>query len=203
MNARRLLPYLAIGAAALGAWWYLRRRAALPAPTIRTLPAAELPGVVLPTINQITDLAPLIFRSAVTTSDAAARGLRNNNPGNIKHNSKNNWQGKAPVQTDPTFVQFTAPAYGIRAIAATLLTYQKSHGLSSVRGLISRWSETDQAPYIRNVAAAIGTGPDDAIDLRARPDLLRGIVVAIIRQENGQQPYSADVINGAVQSALR
>ena len=55
------------------------------------------------------------------------RGLRNNNPGNIRR-SKDNWQGLAPEQTDPDFFQFTAPEWGYRALIKTLQTYRKPLG---------------------------------------------------------------------------
>ena len=42
------------------------------------------------------------------------RGLRNNNPLNIRH-SKDKWQGTATTQTDTAFVQLKSMAYGYRA----------------------------------------------------------------------------------------
>ena len=45
------------------------------------------------------------------------RGIRNNNPGNIRHGA--NWQGLNPKgrDIDSAFCVFTAPIYGIRALA--------------------------------------------------------------------------------------
>ena len=43
------------------------------------------------------------------------RGIRNNNPGNIRK-SNVKWQGLAAEQTDGAFYQFTRPEYGIRAL---------------------------------------------------------------------------------------
>ena len=42
------------------------------------------------------------------------RGLRNNNPLNIRH-SKDRWVGACVKQTDKSFVQFESMAYGYRA----------------------------------------------------------------------------------------
>ena len=42
------------------------------------------------------------------------RGLRNNNPLNIRH-SASRWQGARVEQTDKAFVQFTSLAMGYRA----------------------------------------------------------------------------------------
>ena len=71
------------------------------------------------------------------------RGLRNNNPGNIRR-SKDNWQGLAPEQTDPQFFQFTAPEWGYRALIKTLQTYRKKHNLQTIAEMIGRWAPTNE-----------------------------------------------------------
>lgn len=56
------------------------------------------------------------------------RGIRNNNPGNITHNVTRNvarWWGQSLTQNDKHFVEFVDPVWGIRAIAKTLMTYQR------------------------------------------------------------------------------
>jgi hypothetical protein len=132
------------------------------------------------------------------------RGIRNNNPGNIRKSSEP-WRGLLPdaVQTDPAFFRFSAPEWGIRAIAVILRTYQTKHGLKSVRALIHRWAptvENDTEAYVAAVAKAVGVGPDEPIDLRDADDM-RGMVLAIIRHENGQQPYDMAVINRGLERA--
>ena len=57
---------------------------------------------------------------------SGARGIRNNNPGNIDRNATK-WQGMADKQDDPRFIVFTSPQYGIRAMARVLLTYQSKY----------------------------------------------------------------------------
>ena len=52
------------------------------------------------------------------------RGLRNNNPLNIRH-GKDQWLGAATTQTDKDFVQFQSMAYGYRAAWRILNTYYK------------------------------------------------------------------------------
>ncbi len=49
------------------------------------------------------------------------RGIRNNNPGNIRI-GKTRWQGQKPVQSDGSFVEFETPAAGLRALMKVLLT---------------------------------------------------------------------------------
>ena len=50
------------------------------------------------------------------------RGLRNNNPLNIRRNNTK-WQGLSVTQTDKSFFQFKTMAYGYRAAFKTLQTY--------------------------------------------------------------------------------
>lgn len=123
------------------------------------------------------------------------RGLRNNNPGNIKKGSQ--WIGLAPDQTDETFARFLAPEFGIRAMGYLLRKYANDYNLRTVRKIISRWSATDQEPYISYVASKLGVSPDTTIDVQAK---LVPIMQAITRFENARlQPYPVDVWNKAVQ----
>lgn len=118
------------------------------------------------------------------------RGLRNANPGNIRH-SRTLWQGEAAVQADPDFVTFTAPEWGLRAIAKILLTYQRN-GLDTVRKIVGRWAppvENDTTAYVVSVAQAVGVNPDAPLDL-TNPGLMGAMIKAIVRHENGQQPFS-------------
>jgi hypothetical protein len=123
------------------------------------------------------------------------RGIRNNNPGNIRHSS-DRWQGLAPQQTDPAFFQFSDAVYGIRAMANILLNYVARDGVpSNVQSIISRWSATDQSAYITDVSNALGVNPTDPIDLAA---VLPQMIAAMIQQENGVQPYSMDTIQNGI-----
>lgn len=122
------------------------------------------------------------------------RGLRNHNPGNLRR-GKDKWQGLADEQPDPEFWTFEAPQYGIRAIARTLLTYDKK-GVNTVRRIINRWAppvENNTASYIQHVAEKLGVEPDDYIDVDT-VEVMRPLVEAIILHENGRQPYKPQVI---------
>ena len=52
-----------------------------------------------------------------------SRGLRNNNPGNIRR-SKVRYRGEVHPSQDPEFRQFSAPEWGYRAIFVLLDTYR-------------------------------------------------------------------------------
>jgi hypothetical protein len=134
------------------------------------------------------------------------RGVRNHNPGNIDRTTpRAPWQGRVPDSqlTDPRFEQFTAPEWGIRALARTLITYQDKHGLRTVRGIIDRWApppENNTWAYITAVSNRLGLLADDEIDVHDYRTL-RVLVEAIIKHENGQQPYSAAVIDHGLRLA--
>lgn len=130
---------------------------------------------------------------------AAPRGIRNNNPGNIRH-SKVRWVGEADDQPDADFVTFSAPEYGIRAICRTLISYQTDDGCKTIRQLIERWAppnENNTAAYVSAVSVACGCGPDDPVNVR-QASIMSPLIWAIIRQENGQQPYPSSLIAGAM-----
>jgi hypothetical protein len=129
-------------------------------------------------------------------------GIRRNNPGNIRL-SKIRWVGEADDQTDPEFVTFSAPEYGIRAICKVLLSYQTDDQCKTIRQLITRWappSENPTAAYVDAVSRACGLGPDEPVNVR-QASLMTPLVEAIIRQENGEQPYPSPLISKALSLA--
>ncbi len=124
------------------------------------------------------------------------RGIRNNNPGNIRHGD--NWRGIAEDQTDRSFITFDSPEYGIRAMGKLLANYERLYGINTVAGLIDRWAppiENNTQAYINSVAQALGVSPNQPINVK---ESLGGLVPAIIKHENGMQPYSEDIINNGL-----
>lgn len=142
------------------------------------------------------------------------RGFRNNNPGNIDYNPRNQWQGQ--LAPDPAiekrFARFDTAENGIRALAKLLLAYRGKDGapgvggpgIDTVREVISRWApggENDTESYIKAVAAAVGVQPNQPIDIRNFRTLI-ALTTGIIKHENGSAPYAATVIAEGVQRAL-
>ena len=92
------------------------------------------------------------------------RGLRNNNPLNIRH-SADKWQGARAEQTDKSFVQFETMEHGYRAAWKVLESYWKHfHRVKqpfTVETIISRWAppeENDTRTYIRTVLMLTSLG---------------------------------------------
>jgi len=137
-------------------------------------------------ISDTADAVGDTVEETVNTVISVARGVRNNNPGNIRKSSEA-WQGLAADQSDPAFFRFVAMPYGIRAMAKILRKYQTSYGLDTVQGIISRWApptENDTDAYQRAVASRIGTTTTARLALDD-PDTLFTLVRAIIAHENG------------------
>ena len=121
------------------------------------------------------------------------RGLRNNNPLNIRL-SKDRWQGQRAPSTSPkgekTFCEFETMAYGWRAAFRLLCnTYYKKYGLKTISDIIYRWAppnENGTLVYIRSVAERTGISADKELGepaTHAAQWLMIGMAMAI--QENG------------------
>lgn len=131
------------------------------------------------------------------------RGIRNNNPGNIRWGY--NWQGLVPKsqRTDKDFCQFIKPEYGIRAMIVILRNYQRKHGLNTIHGIINRWAPTNEnntQAYIDSVAKSTAATPDQYVNTSDSRFMMK-LLQAIIRHENGEQPYGFDVFVKAVELA--
>ncbi len=140
---------------------------------------------------------------AVAADPTAPRGLRNNNPGNVMKGG-DAWQGEVQGN-DPRYATFETPEAGIRAMGKTLLTYQDKHGLNSVEAIIARWApatENNTVAYAATVAKEMGVKPGDALNLRDG-DTLAKLTRAMIRVENGKQPYSDEQIATGLAAATK
>ena len=82
-----------------------------------------------------------------------SRGLRNNNPGNIRL-SRTVWQGEIRPSRDRSFCQFRTMAYGYRALIKLLQNYRRNNGCCTIADFINRWAppvENNTFGYISRV----------------------------------------------------
>ncbi len=124
------------------------------------------------------------------------RGLRNNNPGNIRRNS-DVFQGEK-TSSDREFKQFESMAYGYRAIFKILSNYYRSYKLDTIRKMIGRWApenENDTDAYVKAVSDYAGISADDPININDREQMIR-IVAGMSKVENGREADMSDVIAG-------
>ncbi len=111
------------------------------------------------------------------------RGVRNNNPGNIRVTS-DRWVGQIPPSqaTDPDFAQFRNYIFGVRAMIKLLNNYIAA-GYNTVAKIINRYappSENDTSAYINFVIQQTGLNPNQQIS--SVPYLL---IKAMATKENG------------------
>lgn len=126
-----------------------------------------------------------------------SRGLRNNNPGNIRR-SKVRYRGECATSSDAEFKQFQSPSWGYRAMFVLLHTYACRMGLNTVSGMIARYapsSENDTEAYVRSVARLSGVEVDAPVDTLDESVMIP-VVSAMSRVENGTSAVQADVRSG-------
>jgi hypothetical protein len=118
-----------------------------------------------------------------------ARGLSNNNPGNIVKSGGTPWLGEIRPSKDVRFAQFSSMEYGYRALFKLLQNYSKLHGCSTVRKMITRWAppfENNTEAYIRFVCKHAGVDADATIDITDKGVMMR-LAAAITEMENGEK----------------
>lgn len=120
------------------------------------------------------------------------RGLRNNNPLNIRLSTEH-FQGEVSGK-DKAFKRFVSMAYGYRAAMAILKTYYSRHGLNTIRKIIGRWApanENSTEAYIDAVASRTGIGENELIVFNKAT--ITKIVSAMSFVENGRAADKGDV----------
>lgn len=155
--------------------------------------------------GELSDTAAGSRRAVAGGGEASAdgpRGIRNNNPGNLEASSSNPWIGQ--TGSDGRFAKFETPEHGIRALGRNLISYQRQ-GIDTVGEIINRWAppsdNNDTAAYIKAVCAQLGVTANQPLDA-SNPDTLQALCAAIIKHENGTQPYSPDQLSTGVSAAL-
>jgi len=144
--------------------------------------------------------AVIIARMATRKNDEAApsgttqpapgtsgvRGIRNNNPGNIRKGTKKIWLGEVWPSKDASFAQFITMAYGVRALLIDLVNKHKQ-GLNTVQKIIYKYApptENYSQVYAKFVADAMGIPVTQAFDM-TEENLIK-FAKAVARFENGQ-----------------
>ena len=114
------------------------------------------------------------------------RGLRNNNPLNIRH-GKSQWMGMSEKQTDKAFVQFSERVYGYRAAMVLLRNYIAS-GKNTIGKIIARWAPSSDGnntqAYIEYVSQSAGIAADVVLRFEEREKMV-GIVRSMAQMESG------------------
>lgn len=124
------------------------------------------------------------------------RGIRNNNPLNIRVGSK--WKGEVENPTDRDFEQFTSMLYGLRAGFIILRRYIERYHIDTIQEIISRWapaSENATHEYISRVCERVGISAHEKISFGDRKTMV-ALVDAMIITECGTT-IANDIIEDA------
>ena len=128
------------------------------------------------------------------------RGIRNNNPLNIRIG--NTWLGERANPTDQEFEEFVSMEYGLRAAFLILRRYIRRYGKNTVTSIISTWSpssENNTLRYIDTVCHKTGLMPTQPIRYEDETTMCK-LVAAMAFVECGQ-PIDPKKIEKAYQMA--
>lgn len=124
------------------------------------------------------------------------RGIRNNNPLNIRIG--NVWLGEVDSPTDPDFEQFKSMVYGVRAGFVLLRRYIRHYHRTTIPQVIAAWapaSENNVTKYVDTVCQLSGIAPDATLDYFNR-DQMVALVDAMIYVECGQHINQQHILDG-------
>lgn len=128
------------------------------------------------------------------------RGLRNNNPGNIRNSDATDWQGEVPAakKQDNSFEEFKDMAHGYRALIKLLQNYRRKYGCQTIADFISRWAprtENNTSGYISRVCKEMQVPTTYIPDVEDKTTMC-AFAAAISQVENGVPAVMSEVEKG-------
>lgn len=128
------------------------------------------------------------------------RGIRNNNPGNIRNSERNDWKDEVSKadKKDQAFEEFKTMSDGVRAMMRLLQKYQRSYNLHTVKEIVERWAprnENNTAAYVRTVCKEMQMPECCGLDLTNKGTMC-ALVDAMCFVENGVHIDMADIEAG-------
>lgn len=124
------------------------------------------------------------------------RGIRNNNPLNIRIG--NVWLGEVKNPTDPHFEQFVSMEYGLRAGFVLLRRYIRHYKRLTIEDIISSWApsnENNTKAYIDSVVKISGI-PSNRILHYSDKETMCKLVDAMCFVENGKHVSMEKITKG-------
>lgn len=134
------------------------------------------------------------------STEKLPRGLRNNNPGNIRNNDGVKWQGEvnATAKKDFTFEEFKDRESGYRALIKLLRNYHKLHGCRTIADYIRRWApenENNTSGYITRVCKEMQV-PTTFVPDPDEKSIMCAMAAAISQVENNVPAILSEVEAG-------
>lgn len=126
-----------------------------------------------------------------------SRGLKNNNPGNIR-TDKCKWLGEVQPSQDREFKQFENKAWGYRAMFHLINNYSRLYGCDTIRKIITRWAPSSENNTEAYITAVCGDSriPADMVITTTNKDVMIPIIAAMSRVENGVPAVMPEVGTG-------
>lgn len=124
------------------------------------------------------------------------RGIRNNNPLNIRIG--NVWLGEVREPTDPDFEQFINMVYGVRAGFVLLRRYIRHYHRTTIPQVIAAWApstENNTEAYIASVCQNSKISRDETLDYFNQDQMYR-LMDAMIYHECGQHISEQNIRDG-------
>lgn len=156
-----------------------------------------MPPYVKNTSTNFSVLADFVSESKSSTMKTPVpRGIRNNNPLNIRIG--NVWLGEVTDPTDPNFEQFTSMVYGVRAGFVLLRRYIRHYHRTTIPQVIAAWApstENNTVKYVDTVCQLSGISPDAQLKYEDKEQMYR-LVDAMIVVECGQHISEQHIRDG-------
>lgn len=137
------------------------------------------------------------------------RGVRNNNPGNIKFEYANDWRGKIPeaqnteeldITGKPKFEQYVSWMYGVRAMIYLLKNSYLPGPRNTIKKVLQEWAPDYSSYYLSFLVNKVGKGENEVISPNDETSIKK-LVQAIARFENDRKTTVQEVITD-IQYAL-
>lgn len=157
----------------------------------RTKLIAWIAGALIAVLVLISQLPPKADKKQKSyLGQSKIRGVRNNNPGNIRYSPTNAWLGKVPISqnTDGSFEQFVEWRYGVLALIKLLSKYIVQYGtISKMISVYAPNSENNTVAYINAVSSETGY-PSNQV-LTVNKETLKRLTLSIAKHELGSAEY--------------
>jgi hypothetical protein len=179
--------------------WANPASAAVAAPA--TKPAGAVVSAGAPPAGQAVQTsaqpgAPAPAPQRAMRTSEQPRGVRNNNPGNLR-----TW-GNAPRSDG--YAVFPTMEAGLSAAVQNLVAQQTKHGLNTISGIITKWappSENNTASYISDLSKRTGFAADQPLNLKD-PKVVAPLISGIVRHEGNASGVTEEMISRVVTAQL-
>jgi hypothetical protein len=171
------------------------KKSSVPEAIQTTNPIAETQSTE--TVSNV--VSNIIDKTVQTVGVGVPRGIRNNNPLNIKWNASNNWNGQTGKDSGG-FCIFDNPENGVRAAAKILNSYKRM-GLTTIRQIVTRWTSGDSTTIQSNYINFIVKGLQIGADVPLNSNNYAALLFAMTQFENGKNPYPMSMYVSGVNSA--